>query len=171
MFAGDMKGHAMSLDNGRVAAVNLARRLRELREHEWSDVTLTQADLAQALGAKSRVASATLSSWESATSPKTPTTARLNAYARFFATRRSLGGDGKPQLLDLGDLDDDERERFQQLEDELFGLHAAINGEVQPDKETPDDARCCTSTARAPSSSCAQRHPTMLGDRWRTRRT
>jgi hypothetical protein len=46
---------------------------------------------------------------------------RLNAYARFFATRRSL--EGGPHLLALNDLDDEERERFHELEDELLALH------------------------------------------------
>jgi hypothetical protein len=119
--------------NGK-AAVRLARRLRDLREHEWPDITLTQVDLARALSAQSRVAPATLSSWESLTSPKTPTTARLNAYARFFATRRSLEGTS-PQLLAADSLSDDERERFEQLEEELFALHAAID-ENQPSSET-----------------------------------
>ncbi len=71
-------------------AIRLARTLRELRESAWPDVELTQAQLAKALSAESRVASATLSSWESLTNPKTPTASRLSAYARFFATRRSL---------------------------------------------------------------------------------
>ena len=106
-------------------AVRLARRLRELREHEWPDRTLTQAELARALGVQGRVAPATVSSWESLTSPKTPTTARLHAYARFFATSRSM--DGTPRLLALDELDDDERERFKQLEAELLALHAAID--------------------------------------------
>ena len=118
----------------RQAAVRLARRLRQLREHEWPDVTLTQANLAHALSAQNRVASATLSSWESLTAPKTPTTARLNAYARFFATRRSI--DGVPHLLALDDLDGVERERFEQLEKELFTLHAAIDDEGPPAGET-----------------------------------
>lgn len=115
------------------AAVRLARRLRHLREHEWQDVTLTQADLARALSAQTRVASAALSSWESLTTPKTPTTARLNAYARFFATRRSV--EGTPHLLALDSLTEDERGRFEQLEEELFALHAAID-EGQPTGET-----------------------------------
>jgi hypothetical protein len=125
----------MGSGNGSAAA-RLARRLRELREHHWPDVTLTQAELARALSAQSRVASATLSSWESLTNPKTPTTARLNAYARFFATRKSIEGTS-PQLPALDSLSDDERERFEQLEEELFALHAAIN-EVEP---TPKVAR------------------------------
>ena len=119
----------MTSGNGR-AAVRLARRLRELREHEWPDVTLTQAELARALSAQSRVASATLSSWESLTNPKTPTTARLNAYARFFATRKSIEGK-TPQLPAVDSLSDNERERFEQLEEELFALHTAID-EGQP---------------------------------------
>jgi hypothetical protein len=109
----------MAPESGR--AVRLARRLRELREHEWPDATVTQADLARALSAQSRVAPATLSSWESITNPKTPTTQRLNAYARFFATRRSL--EPAAHLIALDSLDGDERERFQELEEELLALH------------------------------------------------
>jgi hypothetical protein len=89
-------------------AVRLARTLRELRESAWPGVELTQAQLANALSAESRVASATLSSWESLTNPKTPTATRLSAYARFFATRRSLTPD--------------ELERYHELEGELLGL-------------------------------------------------
>jgi hypothetical protein len=131
----DVEGQAMSSGDGRVEALRLARRLRELREREWPDVTLTQADLARALGAHGgRVASATLSSWESSTNPKTPTTARLNSYARFFATRRSMEGkDGKPRLLTIESLTDDERERFEQLEEELLSLHAGVE-DGQPSK-------------------------------------
>jgi hypothetical protein len=109
--------------DGRPAG-RLARRLRELREHEWPDVTLTQTQLAGALSAQSRVAPATLSTWENINNPKTPTTARLSAYARFFSTRRSL--DGGPHLIAVGELEDAERERFEQLEEELFALHAAL---------------------------------------------
>ena len=77
----------MALDPNR--AIRLARTLRELRESTPGS-ELTQAQLAKALSAESRVASATLSSWESLTNPKTPTASRLSAYARFFATHRSL---------------------------------------------------------------------------------
>ena len=115
-------------------AVRLARRLRELREHEWRDLTITQADLARALSAQSKVTSTTVSSWESLTNDKAPTTARLNAYARFFATRRSMEGEGAPRLLALDNLTDDERERFDLLEEELFRLHGAIT-EILPTSE------------------------------------
>ena len=102
-------------------AIRLARTLRELRESAWPGVELTQAQLAKALSADSRVASATLSSWESLTNPKTPTASRLTSYARFFATRRSVEGK-EPHLLAEKDLTADEFERFQELEAELLGL-------------------------------------------------
>jgi hypothetical protein len=101
-------------------AVRLARTLRELRESEWPEVMITQAQLAQALSAESRVASATLSSWESVTNPKTPTPRRLISYARFFASRRSL--DPEPHLIPEDEFTPDERERFRELEAELLGL-------------------------------------------------
>jgi hypothetical protein len=101
-------------------AVRLARTLRDLRESAWPGVELTQAQLANALSAESRVASATLSSWESLTNPKTPTASRLSAYARFFATRRSL--DKEPHLVPEKDLTPDELERYHELEAELLGF-------------------------------------------------
>jgi hypothetical protein len=102
-------------------AIRLARTLRELRESAWLGVELTQAQLAKALSADSRVASATLSSWESLTNPKTPAASRLTSYARFFATRRSVEG-REPHLLAERDLTADELERFRELEAELLGL-------------------------------------------------
>jgi hypothetical protein len=116
----------MTSGNGDSAAARLAARLRELREFEWPDVKLTQVNLATALGKERRVASATLSSWENANNPKPPPIARLNAYARFFATRRSL--DGGPHLLALSELNEEERERFDELDEELLELHAALGG-------------------------------------------
>ena len=78
-------------------AKDLARALRDLRESTWPDQELTQAQLAKALSSEGRVASATLSSWESATNPKTPSVGRISAYARFFCTQRSL--EGEPHLI------------------------------------------------------------------------
>lgn len=117
----------MSSVNGE-AAVRLAQRLRDLREHAWVDANLTQAQLATALSEQRKVAPATLSSWENVNNPKTPPTARLSAYARFFATRRSLDG-AKPHLIAVDELDESERNLFEQLEEELFELHTA------PDEE------------------------------------
>jgi hypothetical protein len=106
------------------AALRLAQRLRDLREHEWDDLTVRQAHVATALDASP----ATVSSYESLSTPKTPTTARLTAYAQFFATRRSVNGKG-PTLCDPTSFTPDERERFEQLKAELLGLHAAIGRE------------------------------------------
>jgi transcriptional regulator with XRE-family HTH domain len=122
----------MSAMNGSGSPERLARRLRDLREREWPTAGLTQAQLAEALSAERRVASATLSSWENVKNPKTPTTARLTAYARFFSTRRSLDG-GVPHLVPVDDLDDEERERFDKLEEELFELRAAAPDEPRPE--------------------------------------
>jgi hypothetical protein len=101
-------------------AARLAQRLRALREDEWPDINLTQAQLAVGFSTEDRVAGATISSWESQTKPKTPTEARLRAYARFFCTRRSL--DQVPHLIPLSDLKDEERSRCRTLEKELLDL-------------------------------------------------
>jgi hypothetical protein len=101
-------------------AARLARRLRELREKHWADVELTQAQLAAAFSTENRVAPATISSWESTTNPKTPTTVRLGAYARFFATRRSL--DGHHHLIPEVEFTPEEEEQRRDLEKELLGL-------------------------------------------------
>ena len=104
----------------RTQAVKLARALRELRESTGPDLELTQAQFAKALSSEGRVASATLSSWESTTSPKTPSAARISAYARFFCTPRSL--EGEPHLIPDGDLTPTEMDRFQELESQLVEL-------------------------------------------------
>ena len=109
----------MAIEPGQ--AVQLARALRDLRENQWPDADLTQAQLAKALSTENRVASATLSSWESLTNPKTPPASRITTYARFFATRRSLSGPA-PHLIPESDLTADEHERFRELEAELLGL-------------------------------------------------
>jgi hypothetical protein len=101
-------------------AVRLARVLRDLRESTWPDQELTQAQLAKALSSEGRVAAATLSSWESLTNPKTPSGARVSAYARFFCTARSL--EGEPHLISEDELEAPEQERFQELESELLQL-------------------------------------------------
>ena len=72
------------------AALQLAQRLRQLRQR-WPD-RLTQDKLAVAFSAEENLAPATVSSWESLKSPKLPPRHRLQAYARFFATPRSVAG-------------------------------------------------------------------------------
>jgi hypothetical protein len=99
----------------------LAQRLRDLREQHWPEVRLTQAVLARGLGSEEPLSAATVSSWESPFTPKLPPRSRLTAYARFFATRRSIDGDA-PRLLPVATFTDDEREAFEALEAELLGL-------------------------------------------------
>jgi hypothetical protein len=107
------------------SAARLARALRDLREKEWPDAELTQAQLAQAMSEKNRVAPATLSSWESIGNPKTPSTTRISDYARFFATRRSL--EPKPHLIAEDELEAEELERYRELEAELLEvLHTDV---------------------------------------------
>ena len=120
----------MTSVSGRAAA-RLAHRLRELRERQWDDLTVTQAQLAAALVA----GTATVSSYESPDKPKKPTAARLVAYAQFFATRRSM--DEKPSgLREIKSFTPDERRQFEQLKEELLALHDAINKDEVPSETT-----------------------------------
>jgi hypothetical protein len=107
--------------------ITLAQRLRALREDEWPDVELTQAQLGTALGGDRPLSVPAISSWESQTNPKVPPQHRLVAYARFFATRRSVEGDA-PRLLDASELTDEERERWAEIEAELTALRTAALG-------------------------------------------
>jgi transcriptional regulator with XRE-family HTH domain len=102
------------------AATELSRRLRRLRAERWPDVTVTQKMLANALG----VGVPSISMWESRTSPKIPTLARLNDYATFFATKRSV----TTGLLDLYQLTEAERAERAKLARELYRLHDAATG-------------------------------------------
>ena len=104
--------------------LKLAQRLRDLREQSWPEAGLTQASLANAFSTEERVSSATVSSWESLSSPKVPPRSRLTAYARFFATRRSVEAD-PPRLLAPDELSDAEREACEALEAELLALRDA----------------------------------------------
>jgi hypothetical protein len=102
-------------------AARLAPRLRDLRQTHWPS-SLTQAQLASAFSTEdgSKVAPATISAWESGTNPKTPPVARLAAYARFFATDRSL--DGEPHMIPEAELTDEEQQRYTALLAELTAL-------------------------------------------------
>jgi hypothetical protein len=103
--------------------MRLARRLRHLREQQWPDARLTQKALAQALSAEEALAANTLSSWESAISPKLPPRHRLRAYARFFATQRSVEA-AVPKLLPFEQLTPDEEAACKKLESELLRLRS-----------------------------------------------
>src|SRR5579859_3212145 len=104
--------------------LRLAQRLRELREQTWPEAGLTQAALAAAFTGEGPLSSATVSSWESLTKPKVPPRSRLIAYARFFATRRSLEG-GSPHLIPPDELTAEERHEYGILETELLALREA----------------------------------------------
>jgi hypothetical protein len=109
------------------AALQLAQRLRQLRQQRWPDKRLTQDKLATAFSAEENLASATVSSWESLGSPKIPPRHRLQAYARFFATPRSV--EAAPKLLALEELSPDEKSAYKKLETELLGLRNSASGE------------------------------------------
>jgi transcriptional regulator with XRE-family HTH domain len=95
----------------------LARRLRELRDGRWPDVRITQSQLRDALN----VSVPLISSWESVRTPKIPPLTRLEKYAAFFATKRSIANGGA-RVLPLSELTAEEREQYRMLLDELTRL-------------------------------------------------
>ena len=103
------------------ASLELAQCLRSLRQERWPDRRLTQEALGKALGG---VKAVTVASWESQTAPKLPPRARMTAYARFFATRRSVET-AEPRMLPLESLTEDEEAVYEELEAELFQLRDA----------------------------------------------
>lgn len=108
-------------DESRLA---LARRLRALREEQWPERRITQAELGKALGGSKPLSVSLISSWESSTQAVVPPLPRLTAYATFFATERSLAK--QPfRLLPLSDLAEDESARREELLNELTELRAA----------------------------------------------
>src|SRR5215813_1334439 len=106
----------------------LAQRLRALREGHWDDVTITQQQLASALGVRKPVSVPLISSWESTNRPVVPPTDRLTDYATFFSTRRSVE-DIPYRLLAESDLTREERLARDQLAHELRVLReSALQG-------------------------------------------
>jgi transcriptional regulator with XRE-family HTH domain len=114
----------------REPAALLAQRLRKLRTSHWTKAELTQAKLAEAFG----VTAATISAWESPAGGKSPSPARLEAYARFFASRRSL--EEQPHLVSETDLSPDERDEYRTLHAQLLGLQ---NGPAEKQAESESD--------------------------------
>jgi hypothetical protein len=102
----------------------LARRLRERREASWPDMKVSQPRLARAMGGDRSLSVALISSWESRTNPKIPPIPRLEAYATFFATPRSVEGP-VPRLLNLSELTDEEQDVRGELKRELLHLRGA----------------------------------------------
>ncbi|MGW4489293.1 helix-turn-helix domain-containing protein [Amycolatopsis sp. NPDC004368] len=98
----------------------LAGRLRALRKQSWPGVVITQRQLAEAFG----VSNALLSSWENTGSPASPPEHRLDAYATFFATRRSIEGRDF-RILPEEQLTDEEQQRRADLLAELTDLRGS----------------------------------------------
>jgi hypothetical protein len=112
----------------------LARRLRALREDHWPGRRVTQPQLAQALGG---VSVPLISSWESLTNPRIPPSSRLEAYAAFFATERSLDGESA-HLVDARDMSNEEQQAMSELNRELSGLR---NAALRASLAGPDPGR------------------------------
>jgi transcriptional regulator with XRE-family HTH domain len=107
-------------------ALRLAQRLRQLREQSWRGKRVTQKQLAQAL----KVSMPLISSWEKSTEPVVPPQARLEAYATFFATSRSV--DKRPFRL-VSQLTEEEQAVRDALLAELTELRdEALGGSEQP---------------------------------------
>jgi len=136
-------------------AFRLAKRLRELREREF--VRLTQSDLGRALGdADGTLSPATISMWENAASGRIPPRSRLEAYARLFCTPRSF--EGGVHMLGVAELTVQERDRLEELQQELLGLRdsaasreeALSFGEAQSMWHFPDGSRITLVCYRLP---------------------
>jgi hypothetical protein len=108
------------------ALLELVLRLRFLRTDHWPDSKLTQAALARALAGDGKLSPAAVASWESSTTPKLPPRERIEAYAQFFATRRSL--EPEPGLVPVGSFTPQEQAAYQELLADLLRLHSAARG-------------------------------------------
>jgi transcriptional regulator with XRE-family HTH domain len=98
----------------------LAARLRALRKEAWPGRPVTQQHLADAFD----VSVPAVSAWENIKNPTVPGLEKLQNYARFFATPRSLDGTAAA-LVELDDLTPAELARHDQLNEELMRLHTA----------------------------------------------
>jgi transcriptional regulator with XRE-family HTH domain len=105
----------------------LSHYLRSLRVERWPDLGIKQAELAAAFG----VSVPSISSWESDSASKMPTLSRLATYAAFFATRRSVGR-SPYRVLDVEQLNQDERERYEALLLEMTRLREVVHGTAAP---------------------------------------
>lgn len=114
--------------------VQLARRLRSLRTRRWPDRRITQGQLAEALG----VSTPLISSWESQSKQAVPPVHRLEAYATFFASERSVT-QTPYRLLALSELAADERARREDLIAELLELSDLTTGDDPSVARSPFD--------------------------------
>ncbi|GAA3580616.1 helix-turn-helix domain-containing protein [Nonomuraea rosea] len=107
----------MSVDDDAPRRITLAGRLRELRGHQWPDLPITQAQLSSAL----EVSVPLISSWESTRTSSIPPSHRLETYAAFFATRRSVAN-GQARVLPLSEMTPEEADAHGTLLAELTRL-------------------------------------------------
>jgi hypothetical protein len=121
---------------------------------------LTQAELAAAFSKEGKLASVTVSSWESLKSPKLPPVDRLRAYARYFAAPRSI--EGQPKLLPFNELTQDEKKECEKLETELLRLRSAASGESPGEQSTFNRSWLFRDGARV-TFVCAQLPDNVIG--------
>jgi hypothetical protein len=131
---------------------SLARRLRSLREEHWPDRRVTQAELARAFGGGKPLSVPLISSWESVASPTVPPVRRLESYATFFATTRSLTS-RPPRLLSEDELTEAERAEKKRLQTELLRLRADAMGAASPDSPGNSRAQSLGVSARSADST------------------
>jgi hypothetical protein len=99
----------------------LAQRLRSLREERFPERKITQQQLSRALGQQQPISVPLISSWESRTNPVILPAKRLDVYATFFATVRSVTA-GSLRLLRSDEMTEAEREAREALKEELVQL-------------------------------------------------
>jgi hypothetical protein len=103
------------------AALELAARLKELRETKFAGVRITQQALGRVLGGDKTLSAPLISSWEKGAA--VPTKRWLAAYSTFFATERSVEG-GELRMLRENELTASERAARDDLKRKLMSLRA-----------------------------------------------
>lgn len=117
-------------------ARDLARRLRALRKATWPGRHITQKDLADVFG----VSVPSISAWENQAQPTVPPLHRLEAYATFFATDRSVS-QTPFRLLNPSHLTGDEQARHDSLLQELIELSTRAHGHEPAADDAPGGSR------------------------------
>lgn len=118
------------------AGVTLARRLRSLRLQHFPGRSITQPQLAAALGSVQKLSVPSISSWESVRAPTPPPKRRLEAYALLFATERSIAN-GQVHLLRVEDLTPIELTARDELLAELLDLRQRATAGEGYDPDVP----------------------------------
>ncbi|MET0187870.1 MAG: XRE family transcriptional regulator [Pseudonocardia sediminis] len=120
-------------DAGTLASSQLAGRLRALRRSHWPDRLVRQIELATAFD----VSPSSISSWEKTDAPTLPPEPRLDMYARFFASRRSVATTAR--LLNDDELTDDESTLRTALYSELYALHETATSGAEEQESLAGD--------------------------------